>query len=87
MPTIIMSVIFDIPLIISELNRLPHAMSSAESGMRNIPMVIDVIAERRAMSRVTKLTPSTTTSGFTLAIQPGRAASPAMRITYLGMVA
>ena len=62
-------------------------MTNADSGMRNIPTVIEVNALRRAMNRVTRLTKSTTTSGLTLAIQPGRAVSPARRITYFGMVA
>ena len=48
---------------------------------------IDVNALRRAISCVTKFTHTTTTNGFTLAIHPGRAVSPARRITYLGIVA
>jgi len=40
------------------------------------------MALRFAIQRVTKLTQHTTTKGFTLAIQPGLAVSPAIRITY-----
>ena len=50
-------------------------------------MFMEVMAERRAMQRVMKLTQKTTMKGLTLAIQPGLALSPAMRMTYLGMVA
>ena len=52
-----------------------------------MPMVMDVMAERLAIRRVTNPTHTTTTNGLTLAIQPGRAASPAMRMTYFGIVA
>ena len=75
------------PEIISLPSRFPHAISNAETGIRNIPMFMDVIAVRFAIHLVMKLTQQTTTKGFTLAIQPGLAVSPAIRITYLGIVA
>ena len=59
----------------------------AETGIRNIPIFIEVMALRFAIQRVTKLTQHTTTKGFTLAIHPGLAVSPAIRITYFGIVA
>ena len=86
-PAIIINVILLIPLITSFPSRLPHAISRAEKGIRNIPIFMEVIADRFAIKRVTKLTQQTTTNGFTLAIQPGLAVSPAIRITYLGIVA
>ena len=52
-----------------------------------MPTMIDVNALRLAISCVTKFTEITTTNGLTLAIQPGRAVSPANRITYFGIVA
>ena len=67
--------------------RFPQAISRADMGIKNIPMLIEVIALRLAINRVIKLTQITTTKGFTLAIYPGRASSPAKRITYLGIVA
>ena len=75
------------PDIISSPSRLPQAISSAETGIRNIPILIEVIAVRFAISRVIKLTQQTTTKGLTLAIHPGFAVSPAIRITYFGIVA
>ncbi len=43
----------------------------SRKGIRNIPIFMEVIADRFAIKRVTKLTQQTTTNGFTLAIQPG----------------
>ena len=77
----------DVDINTSLPNRFPHAISNAETGIRNIPMFMDVIAVRFAIHLVMKLTQQTTTKGFTLAIQPGLAVSPAIRITYLGIVA
>ena len=65
----------------------PHAISNAETGIRNIPTFIEVIALRFAIKRVIKLTQHTTTKGLTFAIHPGLAVSPARRMTYLGIVA
>ena len=75
------------PEIISLPNKLPQAINKAEKGIKNIPTFIEVIALRFAIRRVMKLTKHTTTKGFTLAIHPGFAVSPAIRITYLGIVA
>ena len=86
-PAIIIRVILLIPVIRSLPNKFPHAISNAEIGIKNIPTFIEVIALRLAIKRVIKLTQQTTTNGFTLAIQPGFAVSPAIRITYLGIVA
>ena len=76
-----------IPETTSLSKRLPHAINRAETGIRNIPIFIEVMALRFAIQRVTKLTQHTTTKGFTLAIHPGLAVSPAIRITYFGIVA
>ena len=72
------------PVIRSFPSKFPHAISNAEKGIKNIPTFIEVIALRFAIKRVIKLTQQTTTKGFTLAIHPGFAVSPANRITYLG---
>ena len=50
-------------------------------------MFMEVMAVRFAIHLVMKLTQQTTAKGFTLAIQPGLAVSPAIRMTYLGIVA
>ena len=64
----------------------PDAMQRADTGMINIPTVMEVSAVRFRIICVTRLTVSTTTSGFTLAYQEGEAPSPASRSTYLGIV-
>ena len=66
---------------------LPDAMQRADTGMINIPTVMEVSAVRFRIIRVTRLTVRTTTNGFTLAYQEGEAPSPAKRSTYLGIVA
>lgn len=48
----------------------PQAISNAETGIRNIPTFIEVIALRFAIKRVIKLTQHTTTKGLTFAIHP-----------------
>ena len=53
----------------------PQAISNAETGIRNIPTFIEVIALRFAIKRVIKLTQHTTTKGLTFAIHPGLAVS------------
>ena len=55
--------------------------------MINMPIVIEVIAFLCRIHCVTNMTHITTTSGFTFAIHSGRADSPTVRITYLGIVA
>ena len=87
MPSTIIKVILLMPEIISLPSKLPHAISNADTGIRNMPIFIEVIAVRFAIHRVIKLTQQTTTNGFTLAIHPGLAVSPAIRMTYLGIVA
>lgn len=51
----------------------PDAMQRADTGMINIPTVMEVSAVRFRIICVTRLTVSTTTSGFTLAYQEGEA--------------
>ena len=58
------------PEIISLPSKLPHAISNADTGIRNMPIFIEVIAVRFAIHRVIKLTQQTTTNGFTLANHP-----------------
>ncbi len=86
-PTTIMNATGCIPSIVSASIKLPEAIISAEKGIMNIPSVILSSAVCLRMRCVTKFTVSTTISGFTLAYQAGAAPSPAIRSTYLGIVA
>ena len=65
----------------------PEAIHKADTGMINIPIVIDISAVLFRISWVTRLTVSTTTNGLTFAYHEGEAPSPARRSTYLGIVA
>ena len=67
-PATIINVILLIPESKSLPSRFPHAINKAETGIKNIPTFIEVIALRFAIRRVIKLTQHTTTKGFTLAI-------------------
>ena len=87
-PTTIMKATGCIPKIKELVSSiLPDAMQRADTGMINIPTVMEVSAVRFRIIRVTRLTVRTTTNGFTLAYQEGEAPSPAKRSTYLGIVA
>ena len=87
-PTTIMKATGCIPRIKELVSSiLPDAMQRADTGMINIPTVMEVSAVRFRIICVTRLTVRTTTKGFTLAYQEGEAPSPAKRSTYFGIVA
>ena len=62
-------------------------MAKAENGIISMPTIIEVTARYFFITWVIKTTNKTTTAGLTLASHSGLAASPCMRMTYLGMVA
>ena len=69
------------------LNRWPDDIMSAEMGMMHIPSIIENRAERLDNIRVSPFTVSITTRGLSIVYQPMVLASPAKRMTYLGIVA
>ena len=65
----------------------PKDMINAEKGIINIPTMMDDKGERFFIIVVIKFTNRKTKKGFTLAIHPGEASAPTIRITYLGIEA
>ena len=67
--------------------RWPDDIISAEMGIIHIPHIIEKSAVRLLSRRVSPLTVRITISGLSIVYQPIVLASPARRMTYLGIVA
>ena len=88
MPTIIMNATGCMPSSWPPPIRLPAAMQNADDRHdEHADASSRSSAVRLRISAVTAPTVSTTTAGFTLAYHDGAESSPAMRSTYLGMLA
>lgn len=71
----------------AEVTKELDAITIAESGIRNIPTIIEVTERTLRIKCVMNTTHVITTKGFTFAIHSGEACSPTVRKTYFGIEA